>query len=147
MEPDELFQGLEIEEPSSAADERILALACGRLRARRRRRLGLGALVAGSLAALFAFLVFPPHGILAPGGGETNIAEAASREDIEALREDLVQIQEMAELIPYEMDCDQQSIEQRVRECLEDLERLERVLEKFDERLSPPMTTRKGVSI
>ncbi len=102
---------------------------------------------AGSMAALFAFLAFSPGGILPPGGGDANVAEAASMEDIESLREDLVQIREMAELIPSELDREQQNIDLRVRECLKDLERLERVLESFDERLSKPETPKKGVNL
>jgi len=104
-------------------------------------------LLAAAVALAPALILLWPQN-LGPGEeGSWNVAQAASLEDIEELRSDLDQIKEMAELIPPERRVDQETIEVRIRACLEDLERLELKLRSLTESSLLPETNVLEVNI
>lgn len=113
---------------------------------RKNRFTPLVLLAAGAALAPALCLLWPQN--LGPGEeGSWNVAQAASLEDIEELRSDLDQIKEMAELIPPERRMDQETIEARIRACLDDLEKLELKLRSLTESSLLPETSVLEVNV
>ncbi len=133
-----LFEGVELEEPSRAVDEAILALAGERLRtsvrgkpgARRRAWAHLGLAAGLAIGLLFLWPASRPPPSLRGAGSET---ARAPIEEIRELRMEIDQINEMSELIPPEKEAEREAIVEKIKFCLADLDALEERLLRFDQ--------------
>lgn len=141
-----LLGAFAVGEPSEGLQERIAASAV-RWRTRRRAFVVSGAAAAALLALGVGFGPWVPRGPTVMEYPATVWMPVAAAEDLESLRDELVEIREMWHVIPAEKQATRREIEERLKACLDRLAIIEERLGAGGESSSSLLPRRLAVHV